>query len=203
MTCISVTHRDYAAQSSVQIILFSDRLEIWNPGELPPPLTPESLRHPHPSIPRNPLIAEPFFLTKLIERAGTGTLDMIQLCSEAKLRTPDFRQDLGQVILTIWRPTKRVPDRKAALSGSLSGSQWTTLPNWKPSWGENSVHHRLMLVLLSGPKSRSEIITGIGHKSRTRAQALADLMAAGLVVPTIPEKIASRLQQYQIKKSTE
>jgi hypothetical protein len=60
-----------------------------------------------------------------------------------------------------------------------------------------------MLVLLSGPKSRSEIITGIGHKSRTRAQALADLMAAGLVVPTIPEKIASRLQQYQIKKSTE
>jgi hypothetical protein len=48
----------------------SDRLDVWNPGELPSTLTPERLREPHPSIPHNPLIAESLFLAHYIEKAG-------------------------------------------------------------------------------------------------------------------------------------
>ena len=33
----AVAHRDYASNASVQVMLFADRLEVWNPGELPPP----------------------------------------------------------------------------------------------------------------------------------------------------------------------
>ena len=55
----AVAHRDYASNASVQVRLFSDRLEIWNPGELPPPLTIARLRAPHASIPRTPLSASP------------------------------------------------------------------------------------------------------------------------------------------------
>jgi len=88
----AVTHRDYTSNASVQVMLFADRLEVWNPGELPPPLTIESLREPHASIPRNPLIAEPLFLTRYIEKAGTGTLDMIKLCKAAGIPTPIFRR---------------------------------------------------------------------------------------------------------------
>jgi len=99
----AIAHRDYASNASVQIMLFADRLEIWNPGELFPPLTTEALRKPHPSIPRNPLIAEPLFLARYIERAGSGTLDMIELCRAAGLPPPEFRQEQGQVIQTIWR----------------------------------------------------------------------------------------------------
>ena len=32
----AVAHRDYTSNASVQVMLFADRLEIWNPGELPP-----------------------------------------------------------------------------------------------------------------------------------------------------------------------
>ncbi len=32
----AVVHRDYTSNASVQVMLFADRLEIWNPGELPP-----------------------------------------------------------------------------------------------------------------------------------------------------------------------
>ncbi len=99
----AVAHRDYASNASVQISLFSDRLEIWNPGELPPPLTMERLRVPHPSIPRNPLIADPLFLARYIEKAGTGTLDMIALFRAAGLPEPDFRQDGGMFVQTLWR----------------------------------------------------------------------------------------------------
>ncbi|MCG2813000.1 MAG: DUF4062 domain-containing protein [Candidatus Aminicenantes bacterium] len=99
----AVAHRDYSSNASVQVMLFVDRLEVWNPGELPPTLTPESLRHPHTSIPRNPLIADPFFLTHYIEKAGTGTLDMIERCREVGIPEPDFEQRAGQFVVTIWR----------------------------------------------------------------------------------------------------
>ena len=47
----AVAHRDYTSAGSVQVMLFADRLEVWNPGRLPPPLTIEKLRVPHESIP--------------------------------------------------------------------------------------------------------------------------------------------------------
>ncbi len=99
----AVAHRDYTSNASVQVMLFADRLEVWNPGELPPSLTPELLRHPHASIPHNPLVAEPLFLAHYNEKAGTGTMDMIALCREAGLPEPEFRQDGGQFVMTLWR----------------------------------------------------------------------------------------------------
>ncbi len=99
----AVAHRDYASNASVQVMLFADRLEVWNPGELPSALTLAQLRVPHPSIPRNPLISEPLFLAHYIERAGTGTLDMITRCREVGLSEPEFRQDGGQFVMTLWR----------------------------------------------------------------------------------------------------
>lgn len=99
----AVAHRDYTSNASVQVMLFADRLEVWNPGELPPSLTPERLREPHPSIPRNPLIAEPLYLARYIEKAGSGTLDMIERCGKADLPTPDFEERAGQFVTTLWR----------------------------------------------------------------------------------------------------
>jgi len=99
----AIAHRDYASNASVQV-LFSDRLEVWNPGELPASLTPDSLTRPHASIPRNPLLAGPLFLAGYIEQAGTGTLDMIALSREAGLKAPGFRQDGDQFVQTLWRP---------------------------------------------------------------------------------------------------
>lgn len=99
----AVAHRDYTSNASVQVMLFVDRLEVWNPGELPPPLTIEQLRVPHASIPRNPLICEPMFMARYVEKAGSGILDMIALCREAGLPEPEFRQDGGQFVQTLWR----------------------------------------------------------------------------------------------------
>ncbi|MEW6441831.1 MAG: ATP-binding protein [bacterium] len=99
----AVAHRDYTSNASVQVMLFADRLEVWNPGELPPTLTPQRLREPHASIPHNPLIAEPLYLAHYIEKAGTGTLDMIERCREVGIPEPDFEQRAGQFVVTIWR----------------------------------------------------------------------------------------------------
>lgn len=52
---------------------------------------------------KNPLIADPLFLARYIEKAGTGTLDMIARCREAGLPEPEFRQDGGQFVQTLYR----------------------------------------------------------------------------------------------------
>jgi len=99
----AVAHRNYRHNGFVQVILFADRIEVWNPGELPPGLTPELLREPHGPIPRNPLIAEPLFRVKYVEKAGTGTTDMIADCRKAGLPEPDFEQRGPHFVVTLWR----------------------------------------------------------------------------------------------------
>lgn len=99
----AVAHRDYTSNGSIQVMLFKDRLEIWNPGSLPYGLTTAKLRKPHSSIPANPLLAEPMYLAGFIERMGTGTGDIIRLCDEAGLKkAPEFLQE--EIFKTIlWR----------------------------------------------------------------------------------------------------
>ena len=99
----AVAHRNYDHNGFVQVIVFADRVEVWNPGELPPGLTPDILRQPHGPIPRNPLIAEPLFRTKYAEKVGTGTTDMIADCRAAGLPEPDFEQRGPHFVVTLWR----------------------------------------------------------------------------------------------------
>lgn len=49
------------------------------------------------------LIADPLFLAHYIEKAGTGTLAMIDGCREAGLPEPEFHEDGDQFVLTLWR----------------------------------------------------------------------------------------------------
>jgi predicted HTH transcriptional regulator len=99
----AVAHRDYNSNASVEIRLFADRLEVWNPGMLPGTLTLESLHENHPSVPFNPLIAESLFLARYIEKAGSGTQRMIELCWDTGLAEPDFELRQGSFVVTIWK----------------------------------------------------------------------------------------------------
>ena len=101
----AVAHRDYTDNGSVQVMLFADRLEVRNPGRLPPPLTLEQLRQAHRSVPGNPLLGEALYLTEYIERMGTGTLDMIRRCVAAGLAEPEFAVTDG-FVTTIRRRTE-------------------------------------------------------------------------------------------------
>ncbi|GHT24125.1 hypothetical protein AGMMS4957_16660 [Bacteroidia bacterium] len=98
----AITHRDYTSNGSVQIMLFKNRLEIWNPGYLPYGLTVERLLIPHPSLPPNPLLANPIYLAGYIERMGTGTGDIVRKCLDLGLKHPDFEQG-EDFKVTLWR----------------------------------------------------------------------------------------------------
>lgn len=86
----AVAHRDYNTTSGVQVMVFVDRVEIWNSGSLPSQLSIEDLKKPHTSFPNNPLLANALYLADYIQKAGSGTLEMIKQCRAQGLPEPEF-----------------------------------------------------------------------------------------------------------------
>jgi predicted HTH transcriptional regulator len=148
-------------------------------------LTLESLRGPHPSIPHNPLLADPLFLTRYIEKAGTGILDMIALCKDAGLSPPAFRQDGGQFVQTLWRPSAPVKPQVPIPVGTKSA-----LSRHQVEILEKCVEDMALLELMA--------IARRSDRTKFRDQVLNPLLADGLIEMTIPHKPTSRLQKYRL-----
>lgn len=86
----AVAHRDYRSTAAIQLRVTDAGVEVWNPGHLPPPITPALLRERHPSVPANPLIARALYLAGYIEEWGTGTLRTIELMRANGNPEPEF-----------------------------------------------------------------------------------------------------------------
>ena len=177
----AVAHRDYTSNASVQVMLFSDRLEILNPGRLPPSLTLEQLRETHRSVPSNPLLARSLYFNQYIEEMGTGTLDMIRRCSDAGLPEPEFTDSSGFKII-IWRG--KLPEQIKVQPDSLPGD----------------LKSKVINLLTDGAMSRSELSKKLGQKKPTGHlyNVIRDLMDDQMIEYTFPDKPRSRGQQYQL-----
>ncbi len=91
--CINaLIHRDYLDPAEIQIKIYDDHIWFWNPGRLPEGITVDMLKGEHFSKPRNRLIAMVFYYAGLIERWGTGTKRMVELCKEQGLPEPEFKE---------------------------------------------------------------------------------------------------------------
>lgn len=92
----ALIHRDYSDPGDVQVRVHDDSLEIFSPGGLPFGMTVEALRtEGHLSRPRNPLLAQAFYLASLVERWGSGTTRMIQACRDQGLPEPELLEVAG------------------------------------------------------------------------------------------------------------
>jgi len=99
----ALCHRDYASVGTVQVRIFDDRLEVWNPGVLPPDLSIEDLYRQHASYPRNPRLAHTFYRARLIEHWGTGTLRIIRACKGSNIEV-DFSIQAGSFVVRLLKP---------------------------------------------------------------------------------------------------
>lgn len=66
----ALVHRDYYYAEPIELLIFDDRIEINNPGAIPPPLSVEDIKHGN-AKPRNSIIVA--FVTDLIPYRGLGT----------------------------------------------------------------------------------------------------------------------------------
>src|SRR5690606_8587395 len=171
----AVAHRDYTQNGSVQVMLFRDRLEVFNPGALPMGWTTDRLKKPHPSVPFNPLLTEPMYLKGYIERLGTGTADMVRIALENNLQEPVFEQ-LEDFKTIVYRPsTDQVP------------------PKYRPST-EQVIHNisvevRNLLKVMTGEISRKEIQEALElkHSGNFRENYLEPALAESLIRMKYPD----------------
>jgi len=92
----AIVHRDYTIPSNVQIEIYDDRIEIWNPGRLLPGITIDDLyKKEHKSVIRNKLIAQLFYDIGYIEKYGSGTIKIIDLCKRQGIPYPEFKEVFG------------------------------------------------------------------------------------------------------------
>ena len=91
----ALIHRDYLSTAEIQIKIYDDKIWIWNPGKLPQQLKVEDLKKEHSSFPRNPILANVFYLAGFIERWGYGTKLMVELCKEQVPPEPEYKEEMG------------------------------------------------------------------------------------------------------------
>ena len=205
----AIVHRDYTSNGSVQVMLFSDRLEVWNPGQLPLGLTVADLYMPHASLPPNPLIAHSVYLTGNIETVGTGTSDMIEECEKMGLPQPQFIQEANFRSI-LWRKTVQTSPETVHTSPETVHTSPETVhsssenaPTSPQKCTKLNKKQKLVLDFCKGQAhSSQEILDYIAVKKSTRTVNLymTELVLAGLLVPTT-EKANDPKRKYITKEA--
>lgn len=98
----ALVHRNYMG-APTQIRVYDDKINIWNDGTLPLGISLEKLKQPHPSIPRNPIIADVCFKGGLIDSWGSGTIKIIDTCKQAELPEPKLIEEFGGFLVTLFK----------------------------------------------------------------------------------------------------
>ena len=183
----AVVHRDYTDNGSVQVMLFRDRLEVWNPGRLPHGMTIENLSGVHRSRPVNPVLANPVYLAGYIEQMGTGTTDIIERCKNAGLRTPEFIQE-EDFLTILWRPTNK---------DNVQETDHVT--DHVTDYVTDHVK-RLVVVLRGDTKTRDEIMSSLGlkHRGNFRDSYIKPAIAGAYIAKLYPDSNSSRSQAYYL-----
>ena len=107
----ALIHRDYSIGAPIQIRVYSDRMSIWNPGELPEGWSVDRLLQPHASKPYNPLIANAFFRAGEVETWGRGIRRIFEACEAQGSPRPVIRYETRD----IWIDFPFAPEHLAAV----------------------------------------------------------------------------------------
>ena len=143
----AIIHRDYAVGAPIQIRVYADRLQIWNPGHLPEDWSRNKLLSPHASRPFNPDVANAFFRAGEIEAWGRGIQRVFQACREAGMPEPQLQVESGE----FWFGFPFSADYLANVGGQAAGktTQKTT---------QKTNQKRILKVLRESPTASRRAI---------------------------------------------
>jgi predicted HTH transcriptional regulator len=103
----AIVHSDYSMKGChIQVAIFSDRIEITNPGGLPFGQTIKKALNGYSRL-RNRVIGRVFRELKLIEQWGSGLQRIIETCKKMGLKEPIFEEENNQFRITLFSSKKR------------------------------------------------------------------------------------------------
>ncbi|MFH1956972.1 MAG: ATP-binding protein [bacterium] len=193
----ALIHRNYIG-AHIQIEVYNDKICFWNDGGLPEELTIDLLRKPHSSRPRNPIIADVCFKGGYIDAWGRGIEKIINACKEAKLPEPEFEENSGGMLVTLFARRDRelqqgdakTPQVTEQVTGEAAGEVT----------GEAAGEVTPLLMALNTPLSRKELQEKLGLKGQAnfRERYLEPVLASELVEMTQPDSPKSPTQKYRL-----
>lgn len=181
----ALCHRQYEKHNlTIGIAIFDDRVEISNPGLLPPQITPETIKFPHDSYPYNPAIAEFLFRTTWLENWGSGAHRIMTACASHGVAEPVWEVRGGFVVVTFSRPTVKPT---------------TTVP--PQHHHSTTTAQQLLDVLGDKEMSRLEIMVALGlnNKNHFIKSYLKPALEADLIEPIYPDQPKHPKQKYRRK----
>ena len=100
----ALIHRDYSdSLDEVTIFIYTDKIEISNPGRLPEKLVKSKNEVlPHGSILRNPLMAEMFYIAGEMEKTGRGMALISTRMRELGRKLPEWTSSNNRTTLSIF-----------------------------------------------------------------------------------------------------
>ena len=188
----AVCHRDYTDDGSVQVMLFRDRLEVFNPGTLPRGWTAANLLQTHDSKPHNGILATAMQWAGYVEKSGYGTEDIVRKCKAWGLRDPEYHPSSVDFRLVLWRQEIKEPrdftqlgevgSKKGVESNTTRGVESDAETSIKLMGCDNlrrlyppaamgvesgggvmlSLRDMILLSVMQQPKSRAEIARSLG-----------------------------------------
>ena len=176
----AIAHKDYASGYPIQISVYADKLMIWNPGELPPKWSLESLFEKHSSQPFNPDIASVFFRAGMIEAWGSGIARMLESCKEGGLPLPEFKTvDSG--IWLVFLYSDRYTSAKTARK--VIDQEIVQEIDQEIDQEVGSVAKKILSLIKNKPTiTRRELASQIGVAERVVQYQLSKLKTCGLLV---------------------
>ena len=104
----SYCHRDYRSTQNNEVVIYSNRVEIYNPGTFPKEYTPQDfIDGVGNSVKRNPLLANLMYYVRDIESFGTGLKRISDECSLANVKVEFQLRKMGFAVI-FYRPANHI-----------------------------------------------------------------------------------------------
>jgi predicted HTH transcriptional regulator len=167
----AVTHKNYLYNSSVQVAVYDDRVEVTSPGMLSGGLTIQDIIDGSSDV-RNKVIATVFANMHIIEDWGTGIRRMIDGCREYGIRDPEFIQLGTKLRVNIYRG-KVEEEEKIQLTGTSDAPVNVTL---------NATENQVLAIIRERPSITAEKLAELTSKSvRTAKRNFSSLKDKGVI----------------------
>jgi len=145
----SFCHKDYKSSQNNTISIYSNRLEIYNPGTFPDGLTPDDfIKGGELSIKRNPLLAQLMYYVKDIESFGTGLRRITDACDAAGIKVEFRLMKLGFSVI-FYRPDISISDD--SIGENIGESIGDTI-------GVNETQIKIITIMNKNPKMSAKAI---------------------------------------------